>query len=104
MTINLASWEARIHRARELAAQATATKELLTFYTKVLETQKQVYDSLRGLREWLPSSSLSEDLHVLREYARSFLQSVSSVSPTALAEQAPVEEGVLGQQAFSGRN
>jgi formate dehydrogenase maturation protein FdhE len=95
MTINFASWDARINRARELADRATATKELLTFYVTLLEAQKQVYESLRGLRDWLPSGSLAYDLNVLRDYAPAFLQSVSSVAPPALAEQADASDELL---------
>ena len=81
------SWDKAIERARELAGTATPAKELLTFYTTLLEAQRQVYDTLRGLHDWLPSGELEEDLSVLREYLNPFLQSVKSASPPALAEQ-----------------
>jgi FdhE protein len=95
MTNNLDSWDARIDRARQLTTQVTATKELLTFYTTVLETQKQIYESLRGHRDWLPSGSLSDDLKTLSAYIPSFINSVLSVAPPALAEQADASDEAL---------
>ena len=91
------SWDANIKRAHQLAEQSMPAKELLTFYATVLESQKEIYESLRGLRDWLPSGLLAEDLSVLRQYLPSFLQSVSSVSPPALAAQADVNDELLLQ-------
>jgi FdhE protein len=82
------SWDASIKRARQLAEHAKPASELLTFYATVLESQKQIYESLRSRREWLPSTDLTADLSVLEEYFQSFLQSVSSVAPPSLAQQA----------------
>lgn len=86
--LNRFSWDKSIERARELAESSTPAKELLTFYATVLSSQKQLYESLRGLREWLPSGDLEQDLSVLDKYADPFLLSVRSVSPPVLAEQA----------------
>jgi len=82
------SWDAGINRAHELAENSMPARELLTFYATVLESQKEIYDWLRGRRNWLPAGSVHEDLSVLREQVPSFLQSVLSVSPPALADQA----------------
>lgn len=82
------SWDNAIDRAHQLAETATPARELLTFYATVLSSQKQIYEALRGLRDWLPSGELEEDLHVLHQFVPSFLQSVKSVSPPALAAQA----------------
>src|SRR5258705_13245812 len=88
MALPADSWDARIKRAKELAQGATATNELLTFYAKLLQTQKNIYESLRSRRGWLPSGSLSDDLSILREYLPALLQAVESIGPTPLAEQA----------------
>ena len=82
------SWDASIKRAHQLAENSTPARELLTFCAIVLERQKEIYASLRGNQNWLPSGIITEDLSVLLEYLPSFVESVSSVSPPALAEQA----------------
>ena len=82
------SWDKAIDRAHRLAESSTPARELLTFYATVLMSQKQIYESLRGLRNWLPSGELEQDLSALHQYLDPFLQSVKSVSPPALAEQA----------------
>ncbi|HEX5889092.1 MAG TPA: formate dehydrogenase accessory protein FdhE [Pyrinomonadaceae bacterium] len=89
------SWNASIGRAQQLAESSTPAKELLTFYATVLTAQKQIYDSLCGRRDWLPSGSLEDDLSILHEHARFFLKSVSSVAPRALAEQADASDELL---------
>jgi formate dehydrogenase maturation protein FdhE len=82
------SWDKAIDRARHLGETVAPGKELLMFYATVLASQKEIYDSLRGRRDWLPSGLLEEDLSVLQQYIDPFVQSVKSVSPPALAEQA----------------
>jgi formate dehydrogenase maturation protein FdhE len=82
------SWDANIKRAHQLAENSAPARELLTFYAAVLESQNEIYESLRRRRNWLPSGFLAEDLNVLLEHLPSFLKSVSSLSPPALAEQA----------------
>lgn len=76
------NWDTRIARCHQLAQESSATQELLTFYAKILETQKQIYDSLRV------SGSLANDLSELRKRLPSLLQAVRSSGPPALAEQA----------------
>jgi FdhE protein len=88
MALTTDSWDARIKRAEELAPKVAATRELLTFYTSLLQVQKEIYESLRGRRGWLPSGSLSHDLPVIGEYLSKILRTVESCGPTALAEQA----------------
>jgi FdhE protein len=82
------SWDKAIERAHQLAETSAPARELLTFYATVLTAQKQIYESLRGVRDWLPSGELEEDLSILHQYLPSFLSSVKSVSPTVLTEQA----------------
>ena len=89
------SWDAAINRALELAENAPATKELLVFQATLLTAQKEVYDSLRSLRNWLPSGFVSEDLKVLQQYVSPFVKSVLSVAPPALVEQADASDELL---------
>jgi FdhE protein len=89
------SWDAAINRALQLAESAPATKELLVFQATLLAAQKEVYDSLRSLRNWLPSGYLSDDLEVLQQYVPPFVKSVLAVAPPALAEQADASEELL---------
>jgi len=89
------SWDASLNRVRQLAESPTPARELLVFYATVLAAQKQIYESLRTKREWLPSGVLEDDLGVLREHAPLFLKSVLSVAPPALAEQADVSDELL---------
>jgi FdhE protein len=89
------SWDAAITRARELGDGSAPARELLTFCATVLGSQKQIYESLRGRREWLPSGSLGTDLSILRDYLPSFIQSVLSVAPPALSAQADARDELL---------
>ena len=88
MTATSESWNTRIQRAEELARRSDPTKEILTFYAKLLQSQKEVDEFLRSRRGWLPSGSLAEDLPVLRECLPAVLRSVESNGPTPLAEEA----------------
>lgn len=104
------NWNQAIARAHHLAEAVAPARELLDFYAVLLDEQQQLYESLRRRRDWhrsgslsspsassgsLPSGSLADDLNVLRDYFPSFLQSVSSVSPPALAHQASADDSVL---------
>lgn len=82
------SREARRERAGQLAAQSEATEELLTFYRKLLDAQRDVYENLRGRRGWLPSGVLEEDLTVVREMMPALLRAVEASGPPALVEEA----------------
>jgi hypothetical protein len=65
MTETSESWDTRIHRAEELARTSDATREILTFYAKLLQSQKEIDEFLRSRRGWLPSGSLVDDLSVV---------------------------------------
>lgn len=82
MKLAAEKWDARIARCHQLAQESPATKELLTFYATVLETQKQIYDSLRV------SGSVANDLPELREHLQALFLAVRSTGPPPLAEQA----------------
>lgn len=82
------SWDNRIRRAEELAREGDATKEILIFYTRLLQTQKDVDEFLRSSVGWLPSGSLVEDLPHVRECTGIVLRTVEANGPAPLAEQA----------------
>jgi FdhE protein len=88
MSLKPESWDTRIRRAEELAGKADPTKELLTFYAKLLQSQKEVDEFLRSRRGWLPSGSLAEDLPVLKECLPTVLRAVELNGPAPLAEEA----------------
>jgi hypothetical protein len=67
-----------MQRAEELAREAKATKEILTFYARLL--QKEVDEFLRSRPGWRASGSLSEDLRLVRECATVVLRTASEWS------------------------
>lgn len=77
-----------IQRAGELVPKSEATRELLVFYEKLLESQKQVYEHFRSCRGWLPSGSLVEDLPVLKDALPKLLRTVESYGPEPLSQKA----------------
>ena len=81
-------WDRCIGRANELAVEESPPKELLTFYAKLLQVQKEIYDQFRGQRGWLPSGSLHEDMPVLRSCFPNLLSAVAEGGPAALADEA----------------
>jgi len=82
------SWDTRIRRAEELARQTDATKEILIFYTRLLQSQKDIYEFFQTRVGWLPSGSLVEDLPHVRECTGFVLSTVEANGPPPLAEQA----------------
>jgi FdhE protein len=88
MTVTSESWDTRLHRAEELARKADPTKEILTFYAKLLQSQKEVDEFLRSRRGWLPSGSLAEDLPIVRDCLATMLRTVVANGPTPLADEA----------------
>ena len=82
------SWDIRIHRAKELARKIPATQEILRFYVKLLESQKQIDEFLRSRANWLPAGKLGDDLPVLRACFPALLHMVETNGPLALAEEA----------------
>lgn len=88
MTVTFESWDTRIKRAEELASRAEPTKEILTFYSKLLLAQKEVDEFLRSRRGWLPSGSLAEDLPMVRGCLPDFLRAVEANGSKVLAEEA----------------
>lgn len=88
MTVTPESWDTRLHRAEELSRQSDAAREILTFYAKLLQSQKEVDEFLRSRRGWLPTGSVAEDLSVLRECLPIVLRGVAVNGPEPLAKEA----------------
>jgi FdhE protein len=88
MPVTSESWDTRIRRAEELARKTEATREILTFYAKLLRSQKEVDEFLRSRKGWLPSGSLAEDLSMVRESFPIILRTVEANGPEPLAEEA----------------
>lgn len=81
-------WDKQIQRTDQLAARANGSKELLIFYAHLLRAQKDIYQSLRSQRNWLPTGNLEADLPVLAELLPAFLKVVESHGPSTLAAEA----------------
>jgi len=88
MTVTSETWDTRIRRAEELARKSEVTREILSFYVKLLQSQKEVDEFLRSRRGWLPSGSLADDLSVARECLPVILHTVEANGPEPLAEEA----------------
>src|SRR5512145_789501 len=88
MTVTPESWDTRIHRAQELSRKWDVTREILTFYAKLLQSQKEVDEFLRSRRGWLPAGSVAKDLSVLRQCLPAVLRCVEANGPEPLAEEA----------------
>jgi len=75
------SWDRRIRRAEELAATAGPASSLLTFYGRLLRSQKDVYDSFNRLP---PSGSLEQDLPLVMDRGSALLREVADHGPDQL--------------------
>lgn len=85
-----AAWDISIARADELASKRDETREMLTFYGKLLRAQKEIYDRLRGLKGWLPSGVIERDLPSLQKVMPRLLDTVERSGPAMLAEEARI--------------
>ena len=83
-----AAWDTLIERAETLRAQTNEVAELLTFYSKLLGAQKQVYEFIRDRRDWLPSGSLAQDFIEIQPALPSLLETVAANGPALLADEA----------------
>src|SRR5258705_5558929 len=81
-------WDKQIQRADHLVPNANGSKELLKFYAQLLRAQKDIYDFLRGRKDWLPSGDLECDLPMLVDALPGFLKVVESHGPSSLAAEA----------------
>ncbi len=81
-------WNKQIERADFLAGELSGSKELLTFYGQLLRAQKEIYESLRSRKNWLPSGDLERDLPVVQSLTNGLVERVAQHGPTSLAEEA----------------
>ncbi len=95
-------WDKQIQSAAQLAAQANGSKELLAFYQHLLRAQKDIYEFLRGCKDWLPSGELACDLPVLLDALPEFLKAIQSHGPESLAAEA-YDLSERGPQVLSER-
>jgi FdhE protein len=84
------SWDQLIKRADTLAVAQPDARELLLFYGKLLRAQKDIYDGLRAIGDWLPSGNLERDLPTVRPLISPLLKAVISNGPEPLAAHAKV--------------
>jgi formate dehydrogenase accessory protein FdhE len=82
------SWEKRIQRADQLAAQNGEAKELLAFDAALLRAQQGIYESLQSRKGWLPSGNLEQDLQVIRTLMPKLLDAVEEYGPATLSGEA----------------
>ena len=81
-------WDKQIQRADRLAPKANGSKELLKFYAHLLRAQKNIYEFLRGCKNWLPSGDLEQDLPMVVNALPGFLRVIESCGPASLAGEA----------------
>ena len=79
------TWERRIRRAEQLAADGQPTASLLAFYSRLLQQQRAVYDSLADRRL---SGAIEEDAALIAAGAPSVLEEVAAHGPAPLVAEA----------------
>ena len=98
-------WDKQIERADHLAQESSGAKELLAFYAQLLRAQKEIYESLRGREDWLPSGDLARDLIVVVSAASGLLECVARHGPDSLATEAQTllasEPDLMIQEVFN---
>lgn len=80
------AWERRIRRAEQLAAGQGPAASLLTFYARVLRSQKALYDELPGTGGL--SGALARDAATVSGAALALVRDVAEHGPPPLAEEA----------------
>jgi len=83
-------WNKQIERAHQLTKQSSGAKELLQFYARLLQSQKEIYEIFRQRKDWLPSGDLLKDLPELHGASIGLCETVASHGPAALAADARV--------------
>jgi FdhE protein len=86
MSATARTWERRIRRAEQLAADQRPAASLMAFYARVLRSQKALYDTLTdagGL-----SGSLAHDMAIVNAPAQALVRDVAEYGPPALADEA----------------
>lgn len=80
------TWDHRISRAETLAAEFSESQEFLTFYTRLLRCQKDIYEQLRSRKGWLPTGNLEGDLPAIRGLTKRLLRTVEKHGSKDLAD------------------
>jgi len=81
-------WDKQIERGDYLAGESSGSRELLAFYAQLLRAQKELYESLRSRKNWLPSGDLESDLPVVQSLTAGLLETVARHGPNSLSEEA----------------
>ena len=81
-------WNQQIDRADYLAAETSGSKQLLTFYAQLLRAQKEIYETFRNRKNWLPHGDLVSDLPAVQSSMTDLLKTVALHGPASLAEEA----------------
>src|SRR5262245_33395887 len=81
------SWDKRINRAKQVALEDEAARQLLTFYGVVLGLQRDIARSLTASNSRL-TGSLDRDLDQLRPALPPFLEAIERSGPALLAREA----------------
>jgi FdhE protein len=90
-------WDKQIQRAKVLDDQSHGSQSLVKFYGRLLKSQKDVYDYLRGCDDWLPSGQIDTDLSVLCDGLSPLLDVVQIYGPEPLAVEAKcISQGAPG--------
>lgn len=79
------SWDLRIRRATDLAADIGPSATLLAFYARVLARQRAIADAVTGRPL---TGALARDVPLLREAAIALVRDVAEHGPEALAVEA----------------
>jgi FdhE protein len=79
------SWDRRIARAEQLAAEGGPSAPLLAFYARLLRHQKAVYDSFDRRR---PTGSFEADVNLIAKSGSALLRAVAEHGPDQLAAEA----------------
>ena len=61
---------------------------MLTFYAQLLRAQREIYESLRSRKDWLPSGDLVSDLPMFQSLTNGLLETVVHHGPASLSEEA----------------
>lgn len=85
MQIVSGSWDRRIRRAKQLAADEGPATALLQFYMRLLQQQKAVYTLFNVTP---PSGSIEADAKLIAESGSALLQEVAEHGPTELSAEA----------------
>jgi len=81
-------WEEQIARADHLAVQSSGSTELLAFYAQLLRAQREIYEFLRGRKDWLPSGEIEQDVPVILDALPGLLKTVETYGPETLSAEA----------------